>query len=394
VEDTAFYRYFPLSALNEVGGEPARFGMTVAEFHEASADRARRWPHTMLATSTHDNKRSEDVRCRIDVLSEMPATWRLALRRWRALTRGVRRRLEAGGAPAGAPSPADEYLLYQTLLGTLPPGGLDEAARGPYADRIVRYMQKAVREAKLHTRWTYPDEAYEQALEGFARALLSPAADPRFLDDLQALGHALAWYGALNSLSLTLLKFGSPGVPDLYQGNELMDLSLVDPDNRRPVDYDIRSRGLDELETLARAHDLPSRLEALVRAACDGRAKLWITWRMLSLRREQPALFREGDYQGLRAEGAKAAHLVAFARRHEDVLMVVVAARLFTPLAALGEPPLGALWEDTVVRVPEVAEGTRLENVLTGETLVVSGGAIRIATAFARFPGAALWTKR
>ncbi|MDR6539181.1 malto-oligosyltrehalose synthase [Variovorax soli] len=394
VEDTAFYRYFPLSALNEVGGEPARFGMTVAEFHEASADRAQRWPHTMLATSTHDNKRSEDVRCRIDVLSEMPATWRLALRRWRSLTRPIRKRLEAVGAPAGAPSSTDEYLLYQTLLGTLPPGGLDETTREPYAERIVRYMQKAAREAKLQTRWTNPDEAYEKALEDFARALLSPRADPRFVDDLQTLARTLAWFGALNSLSLVLLKFASPGVPDLYQGNELMDLSLVDPDNRRPVDYALRARCLDELEALARTDDLPARIAALVPdAARDGRAKLWVVWRMLSLRREHPALFHEGDYCGLPAEGAKASHLVAFARRHGDQWLVSIAARLFSSLAASGEPPLGELWGDTVVRMPEAAEGLRFENVLTGETFVVHGGALRVSAAFAHFPGAALWSK-
>ena len=295
--------------------------------------------------------------------------------------------------PRGTPSAADEYLLYQTLLGTLPPGGLDEATRGPYAERIVRYMQKAAREAKLHTRWTYPDEAYEMALEGFARALLSPQADARFVNDLQTLGRTLAWFGALNSLSLTLLKFASPGVPDVYQGNELMDLSLVDPDNRRPVDYAVRARCLDELEALARADDLPARVAALGRAANDGRAKLWISWRMLSLRREHPALFREGDYRGLRAEGAKAAHVVAFARRHGEQLLVLIAARLFSSLSAPDEPPLGDTWEDTIVRLPELAEGTRFENVLTGETLVVHEGAIRISAAFAHFPGAALWAK-
>ncbi|WP_181360491.1 malto-oligosyltrehalose synthase [Variovorax sp. WS11] len=394
VEDTAFYRYFPLSALNEVGGEPARFGMTVDEFHAAGTDRARHWPHTMLASSTHDNKRSEDVRCRIDVLSEMPGTWRLALRRWRALTRGIRRRLEAGGAPSGAPSATDEYLLYQTLLGTLPADGLDDSTREAYIERIVRYMQKAAREAKLHTRWTNPDEAYEQALEGFVRAVLSSRADPRFVDELQTLARTLAWFGALDSLSLMLLKFASPGVPDVYQGNELMDLSLVDPDNRRPVDYALRVRCLDELEAMAQADDLPARVAALVPAAAgDGRAKLWVCWRMLSLRREQPALFREGDYRGLQAEGAKAAHVVAFARRHEDQMLVLIAARLFSSLAASGEAPVGELWGDTVVRLPEVAEGMRFENVLTGEMLAVHEGVIRVSAAFAHFPGAALRAK-
>ena len=392
VEDTAFYRFFPLSSLNEVGGEPARFGRTVAQFHEASADRGRRWPHTMLATSTHDNKRSEDVRCRIDVLSEMPAAWRLALRRWRGFTRPVRKRLEADGAPAGAPTAADEYLLYQTLLGTLPPGGLEDEAREPYVERIVRYMQKAARESKLNTRWTYPNEGYERALEGFARAVLRPGADTRFLDELQIMGNRLAGFGALNSLSLTLLKYGSPGVPDLYQGNELMDLSLVDPDNRRPVDFQLRARLLDELEALAKEPGLPARVDALARAPHDGRAKLWLVWRMLSLRRAQPLLFREGSYEPLASGGAKAAHVLAFARRHEERMLVVIAGRLFTGLdSAEGEPPPGEAWQDTTVRMPHAPDGSAFENVLTGETIVVRDGVIRLSEALARFPGAALW---
>jgi (1->4)-alpha-D-glucan 1-alpha-D-glucosylmutase len=391
VEDTAFYRYFPLCSLNEVGGEPARFGRTVAEFHEASADRARRWPHTMLATSTHDNKRSEDVRCRIDVLSEMPAAWRLALRRWRGFARPVRKRLEAQGAPAGTPSAADEYLLYQTLLGTLPPGGLDDAAREAYVERIVGYMQKAAREAKLHTRWTYPNEGYELALEGFVRALLRPAADKRFLDELQIMGARLAWFGALNSLSLALLKYGSPGVPDLYQGNELMDLSLVDPDNRRPVDFELRARLLDELEALAKAPDLPPRVSAMARAPHDGRAKLWLTWRMLSLRQSQPDLFREGSYERLATGGAKAEHVVAFARRHAGRLLVVIVGRLFTGLAAEGELPIGELWQDTTVRLPDAFDAGEFENVMSGETLAAQDGLVRLSAALGCFPCAALW---
>jgi (1->4)-alpha-D-glucan 1-alpha-D-glucosylmutase len=394
VEDTAFYRYFPLCSLNEVGGEPARFGRTVAEFHEASADRGRRWPHTMLATSTHDNKRSEDVRCRIDVLSEMPAAWRLALRRWRGFTRPVRKRLEARGAPAGAPTAADEYLLYQTLLGTLPPGGLDDASREPYAERIVRYMQKAARESKLNTRWTNPNEGYEHALEGFARALLKPGKDNPLLDELGVLAARLAWFGALNSLSLALLKYGSPGVPDLYQGNELMDLSLVDPDNRRPVDFRLREQLLGELDALAKGPDVAARVNALARAPHDGRAKLWLIWRLLSLRRAQPVLFREGSYERLAAGGAKAEHVVAFARRHEEHRLVVIAGRLFTGLVgAEGELPLGDVWQDTSVRVPEAADGAAFENLLTGETLVVQGGVIRLSAALGSFPGAALWQR-
>ena len=392
VEDTAFYRYFPLSSLNEVGGEPAIFGMTVDEFHAASADRARRWPHTMLATSTHDNKRSEDVRNRIDVLSENPGGWRLALRRWRGRNQAVRSTLVAGGAPVEAPSHADEYLLYQTLLGTLPAGGLDEDTLPAYRERIGLYMQKAAREAKRHTRWTHPSQPYEDALAGFIGALLERVQDNTFLEELQALGDELAWFGALNSLTLTLLKYGSPGVPDLYQGNELMDLSLVDPDNRRPVDFGLRERWLGELEAMARQADLPARVRALALAPHDGRAKLWVTWRLLSLRRERPELFRNGSYRALASAGAAAGHVVAFERRFGPEALVVLAVRLPRLLAGQGGPvlPIGPLWQDTTVAMGGWDEGAAFECLLTGATVRVEGGVIRLAAALADFPGAAL----
>lgn len=402
VEDTAFYRYFPLSSLNEVGGEPSQFGLTVAAFHTASADRALHWPHTMLATSTHDNKRSEDVRCRIDVLSEMPAAWRLTLRRWRGFGASVRRRLVAAGAPADAPSRADEYLLYQTLLGTLPVDGTADtaAARDAYAGRIARYMVKAARESKRRTRWTSPDEGYERALESFVHALLAPAPANRFPGDLRALATPLAWFGALNSLSLTLLKYGSPGVPDLYQGNELMDLSLVDPDNRRPVDYALRRRQLEAFEAMAHAPDLPARVAALAAAPHDGRAKMWLAWRLMTLRRAEPALWRDGSYVPLAVEGERAVHVVAFARQHADRLLVIIAGRLFAHLApaadgpAPGDPPIGAVWQDTTVTLPALPAGGVLRDVITGRTLHAEEGALRLAIAFAHFPGAALWVER
>ena len=390
VEDTAFYRYFPLSSLNEVGGEPAHFGMTVAAFHAASADRAQRWPHTMLATSTHDNKRSEDVRNRINVLSEMPAAWRLALRRWRAMN----------VAPDGVamPSAADQYLLYQTLLGTLPAGGLTEATRETYVERIERYALKAARESKAHTSWVVPNPDYEAALTGFVQRLLAKVRDNAFLDDLTALSNTLAWYGALNSLSMTLIKYTSPGVPDLDQGNELMDLSLVDPDNRRPVDYTLRAKWLDALAATAEKPQLAPAVRALAASPHDGRAKLWITWRLLGLRSEHPALFRDGGYTALSVRGAKAAHVLAFTRQHDGQTLFVLAGRLFASLepdaaaaATAGRLPLGsAAWGDTLVKLPGVVDGTRLLNVLTGETLTVSGGVLRVGDAFADLPVAAL----
>ena len=386
VEDTALYVFNRLTSLNEVGSHPETFGMSVRAFHGASADRAARWPHTMLATSTHDNKRSEDVRQRINVISEMPAAWRLLLRRWNTINRGARGENE--GAPV--PSRNDEYLLYQTLLGTYPPEGLQGKALDEYRGRIERYMLKAAREAKRSTSWIRPDEAYEQGLARFVGMLLGGERSSPFLEDLRAQASRLAWFGALGSLSLALVKFTSPGVPDLYQGNELLDFSLVDPDNRRPVDYALRARVLAEIGGsgaggAARARELAAYLH-------DGRAKLLVTARILALRRDDPALFREGAYQPLESSGEKAAHVLAYARHHEGRRLVVIAGRLFAQL--LGEPqglPLGVeTWSDTAIAVDGLPEGARLANVLTGETVVVRGGAIALAEAFANFPAAAL----
>lgn len=388
VEDTAFYRYFPLSSLNEVGGDPGVFGTSVSEFHAFNTIRRKRWPHSLLASSTHDSKRSEDVRCRIDVLSEMPGQWRLALRRWRSLNRSLRRKVEVQGAPALAPSDADEYLLYQTILGTLPATELDESAVGVYRDRIEAYMIKSAREAKVHTRWIHPDAAYEEALTGFVRGLLGRLDPNSFLAEVTALGAIVARFGAFNSLTTTLLKHTSPGVPDLYQGHEVTNLSLVDPDNRGVVDYDTLERSLMELRGLK-----PAEVSKLLATPEDGRAKLWISSRLLAFRREQPALFRDGDYRPLEVGGRHRRHVVAFARRFEGATMVAIAGRLFSGL--LGQkapPPLGEeVWADTTIGT-DFPEGTRLNNLLTGETLEVRQGRIMMATAFARFPAAVLVT--
>jgi (1->4)-alpha-D-glucan 1-alpha-D-glucosylmutase len=378
VEDTAFYDWMPLASLNEVGGEPDQFGITPRAFHGASADRAARWPHTMLATSTHDNKRAGDVRLRIDVLSETPAAWRLMLRRWHAQNKAARRTLE--GEPA--PSRADEYLLYQTLLGTCPAGELEGAALEAYRERIAQYMLKAAREAKRRTSWISPDADYERALVDFVNALLARARPNPFLEDLRAQAARLAWFGGLNSVSMALVKHASPGVPDIYQGTELVDLSLVDPDNRRPVDFALRARLLEELERTAD----PAPLAV---APHDGRAKLWVIWRLLQLRKRLPELFAAGAYVPLEASGARREHVVAFARTHACGALVVAAGRLFVKL--LGEPgrlPVGPAWEDTAIALP--AGVAALENVLTGERLEARGGRLELAHACARFPAAAL----
>jgi len=388
VEDTAHYLYNRLVSLNEVGSDPATFGFAPSAFHGASADRAAHWPHTLLATSTHDNKRSEDVRLRIDVISEMPAAWRLLLRRWKSLNRMKRKTRE--GRPA--PSRNDEYLLYQTLLGTFPPGALDDAALEDYCGRIERYMFKAAREAKDRTSWISPNEDYEQALAGFVNALLGRSQHNPFLEDLRAQASTAAWFGALNSLSMALVKYSSPGVPDLYQGNELIDYSLVDPDNRRPVDYVLRRRLLEEVRDMAQRPGFAPAARALAEHPYDGRAKLLVTWRLLDLRRELPGLFADGGYEPLEPAGARAAHVLAYARRHDQGTLVVIAGRLYARL--MGDPgslPLGAaVWHDTHLEPAGLAEGTRLENLLTGETVTVRDGRIELAHAFASFPGAAL----
>jgi (1->4)-alpha-D-glucan 1-alpha-D-glucosylmutase len=391
VEDTAFYRYHRLAALNEVGGDPGPFGMTVRAFHGASADRAARWPHTLLTTSTHDNKRSEDVRNRLDVLSEMPGAWRLALARWRRLSRGAR---GEGGGPSGS----DEYLFYQAVLGTLPAEGLTEDTLPAYRERIEQYMLKAAREAKQHTSWTTPDDAYEAGLLAFVRGVLARVQPNPLLGDLQASAAALAWFGALNSLSMVLLKFTSPGVPDLYQGNELMDLSLVDPDNRRPVDYALRLRHLEALEGLAERDDRAEALRTLLQAPHDGRAKLWLTWRLLQLRARQPDLFRDGRYLALPASGERQDHVLAYARQLGSQTLVVVAGRLFARLnPSPAAPPLGeAAWGDTQVDLsglPGLAQA-RLVDAVSGRTLELEGTGLRLAEAFLHFPAAALLVAR
>jgi len=391
VEDTSFYNFNRLVSLNEVGGDPDMFGMTVSAFHGASADRALRWPHTMLATSTHDNKRAEDVRCRIDVISEMPAAWRLALRRWSRMNAGHRRTLDG----AAAPSRNDEYLLYQTLLGTFPNETLDAAGLDAYRERIESYMLKAAREAKRYTSWVNVNAEYEEALAGFVHALLGRLEANPFLDDLRLQAGPIAWFGMLNSLSTALVKLSSAGVPDFYQGSEVFDLSLVDPDNRRPVDYARRQALLGELQAIAAgpAEALPVAVRAFFDAPYDGRAKLWLTWRALQFRRAHDELFLKGDYLPLAVSGERSRHALAYARRLGEAGIVAIAGRLFASMGLEhGALPVGAAaWGDTVLDLSFLPEGAQLVNVLTGEVLEPDASRhLALARALAQFPGALL----
>jgi (1->4)-alpha-D-glucan 1-alpha-D-glucosylmutase len=353
VEDTLFYRYFPLVSLNEVGADPAVFGVSVRAFHAANADRARRWPHTMLASSTHDSKRAEDVRYRIDVLSERPAVWRLEWRRWKRLARPLLTRPVRPDGEA-MPSPADQFLLLQTLLGTLPLADASDWAM--YETRIQAYMQKAVREAKRYTSWKRPDPDYEAALRSLVHGVIGDGRGAA-LAYLRPHAQWLAWYGALNSLSATVLKLTVPGVPDIYQGTELLDFSLVDPDNRRPVDYAARAALLTEFDALEAA-DAETRRSALaamlqsLRGGDPGRLKLWLMRRLLACRRDDPALFAEGQYVALRVSGPRRAHAVVYARRNGPRTLVVIAARKFATVLAPDAPWAADAWTGTTSAWP------------------------------------------
>jgi (1->4)-alpha-D-glucan 1-alpha-D-glucosylmutase len=391
IEDTALYRHHRLISLNDVGGEPDSFGLSVAAFHAASRDRALRWPGTMLATSTHDAKRSEDVRARIDVISEMPAAWKLAARRWSRMNRRHKRVVDGRSAP----SRNDEYLLYQLLVGSLPSGMLDDAGLAAYAQRIQQALLKSLRESKAVTSWTNPHPAYEAAVAAFVQALLGQREGNLFLADLQANVAVIAWYGALNGLSLALIKTLSPGVPDFYQGHEAIELSLVDPDNRRPVDFAHRRSLLAQARALGALPERGAALRELMDHVTDGRAKFWVTWQALQLRREHDAMLRQAEYLPLEVRGARAALVVAFARRSGNAWLVVIAGRLYASLGSPpGTPPGPQDWGDTTVGWPEGAApppGCRFEDAIHGRHHVPEAGGLRLAEVLTEFPVAALF---
>lgn len=391
MEDTAFYRYHRLLSLNDVGGDPRRFGSSVAAFHASNLTRSRFLPHTMLGTSTHDSKRSEDVRARLNVLSEIPSAWSEALQRWAALNRPRAARADA------VITPNDEYLLYQTLVGVWSPEVPTAASLDVLRQRVQAYMQKAVREAKEQSSWINPNAAYEAQLERFIDLLLGTLEPNPFLKDLQAFLEPVATFGACNSLSQVLLKLTSPGVPDVYQGCETWNFSLVDPDNRRPIDLPGLQRQLDELQAL---YDTPDRAlpedvqQELLHQWRDGRIKQLLTWRLLALRAQWPEVFARGSYQPLDVPGRCAEHLVAFARSLDDQHVVVLGSRLLASLFH-GEPDGfdPAAWQGGLVGLPGAADQAWVD-VLTGQPVPtrVDGDrrCVSLTDAFLRWPWAVL----
>jgi len=391
LEDTACYVYNRLIAVNEVGGSPRQFGISVDEFHTSNLRRAERWPFSMLATSTHDTKRSEDVRARLDVLSEMPRQWASQVFRWRRTNR-TRKRMLADGRTV--PDLNEEYFLYQTLVGSWPPDFASEEARKQYVERIQQYMYKAVHEAKVNLSWINDDPVYLEALRDFVEKVLTPGTRSRpnaFLDQIQAFVPVISFFGAINSLAQRLLMITSPGDPDLYQGSELWDLSLVDPDNRRPVDYSLRQRLLTAIDRRAEAGDLRQFCEELMQSYQDGRIKLWTTVHALRCRRDRRELFHSGQYSPLFASGLRRENVIAFAREHNNQVAITAVPRLSYGLAGgkMRFPP-GDIWETTELPVP-ARTAEFMENAFTGEKVKVTPQRTLLCReVFAHFPVALL----
>jgi len=337
LEDTAFYVHTPLLSVNEVGGDSngPEIYLGVEEFHRRNLARHARWPHTLNATSTHDTKRSEDVRARINVLSELPQDWTRCLRRWQRMN------------PTEAPDRNEQILIYQSMLGAWP----------IEPDRLKQYVTKALREAKTHTSWIDINEKYEDQVLSFIDSLYS---NETFLEDFGRLQKKIAYFGALSSLSQLILKIMSPGVPDLYRGTELWDLSLADPDNRRPVDFSTRQKIFDEVKN-------ETKLPNLLKRYSDGRLKMFVTWKALQFRRTHSDLFTQGEYIPLRVKGAQSNHVIAFGRYLHKSWCIVAVPRLFASLTRAGSAPIGEkIWADTQIELPP-GMPARARNVFTNE---------------------------
>ncbi|MGE5301364.1 MAG: malto-oligosyltrehalose synthase [Acidobacteriota bacterium] len=395
VEDTAFYIYNRLTSLNEVGGMPDRFGTPLETFHGQNIERSKFWPHALIATSTHDSKRSEDVRARINALSEVTVEWRRRLLSWSNMNKKKKVRVDGGKVPERN----EEYLLYQTLLGAWPVEEGTEAEYDNFRQRIRDYMIKAVREAKINSSWINPNAMYEEALLIFVDAVTDAGPDNEFLDDFRPFQKMISSCGMSNSLSETLLKITSPGVPDFYQGTELWNFSLVDPDNRRPVDYGKRTRMLDRIKKreasigpAGLARDLAVRKET-------GEIKLFLIYKALNYRRENREIFDAGEYLPLETEGRSAYHVCAFARRLQGRAAITVVPRFLA--ACKGEPagPGGeaGFWDDSSVVIPYEDEGAQYRNIFTGEVVTVvrrAGAAVlQLVRLFENFPVALLERK-
>jgi (1->4)-alpha-D-glucan 1-alpha-D-glucosylmutase len=393
LEDTAFYRYYPLASLNEVGGRPSGGGIDPGRVHAWNTRRVAAWPHSLSASATHDTKRGEDVRARLNVLSEIPREWQRVVRHWQRLNR----RLKSVVDEVRIPSNNEEYFIYQTLVGVWPMDAIDadltNAAREALRARVHQYMTKALREAKVHTSWINVNSPYEEGVAQFIDLLLQPSNPDSFVAELRRFVGAILIPGICNSLAQAVLKFTAPGVPDIYQGTELWDLSLVDPDNRRPVDFaarrallaDLAGRGAGEIRALC---------ADLLRHPADGRVKLLVTTRALHHRRRRRALYDRGAYVPMTVAGARARNAIAFARTLDGDAALTIVGRLFASVVAGGAPPVGDSWADTQVSLPPGLHDGPYRDALTGSIVELdrgpTGPSVRLSRAFANLPVAIL----
>ena len=400
MEDTTFYRVLPLISMNEVGMGPDRRISSIGDFHQQMQRRVAAWPRAMVTTATHDTKRGEDVRARIAVLSEMPQVWAERVERWQTLNRRARRESAAGVLP----SSRDEYLFYQTLVGAWPLTGLGPDLPGPAVlsslrGRMQAYMIKAAREAKINTSWINPDEEYEQALTDFTDNVLEPSqvAVP-FLRDVQEFVAKLAVPGACNALTQMVLRLTMPGVPDNYQGTEFWDDSLVDPDNRRPVDFKERWNNLREFQVL-QAENRWEGVESMKRTWHDGRLKHYLLWRLLTLRQAQPELFHRGSHIPLEVSGTKTENMLAFARTHDRQAVIVALPRLCADFCPPdGGFPAGGIWSATTVALhatlPRTGKNGHWRDRFTNRIISPADGVLTASELFADQPWAVLVYER
>jgi (1->4)-alpha-D-glucan 1-alpha-D-glucosylmutase len=384
VEDTTFYVYNRFISANEVGGSAESFGISLDLLHESNQERLKNSPGTMLTTSTHDTKRSEDVRNRLNVLSEMPEVWARHVGHWQQINREHRRQLDGRIVPDGN----EEYLLYQTILGAWP---WNESDLEEFKGRLKEYATKALSEAKINLSWLNPDQEYVDAVHDFLADILTQkeSKPSPFIASLREILPQMQLFGAVNSLAQLVLKIASPGVPDFYQGTDLWDLSLVDPDNRRPVDYALRRRYLEEMK----AKPASEVIRDITADLNDGRIKLWTMYRALELRQRQYELFRKGSYEPLLLEGDKREHLIGFTRSYADKSLIALLPRFgYALMKGKHGLPLGAAWSDAALQIPAL-RGKQFRNVFTDEAISIeASGALSLSKAFATFPVALLFT--
>ncbi len=370
LEDTAFFIYNRLVSLNDVGGSPDRFGAALEAFHGQNLERIKTWPHTLIATSTHDTKHDEDVRARINVLSEMPHEWKKCLIRWSGLNKNIKKIIDGQAVP----DRNEEYLIYQNIIGAWPLNPMTGAGYEIFRDRIKTYILKAIREAKINSSWISPNEAHEEAVMAFLDAILSGNEKNRFLREFAAFHKIVSHYGMFNSLSQTLLKITAPGIPDFYQGTEIMEFSLVDPDNRRPVNYQVRIDMLGQLKKRESEIGPLALAGELISENMDGRTKLFLTHKALRYRHNNHLLFMQGAYIPVESRGPRKDHVCSFARSNANKGVLVIAPRFVSGLIhGINEAPLGEkIWGETCIIIPHEISADGFRDVFSGEKVIAS----------------------